>query len=208
MYNRIGNEEISFFVETARTLWLRRNHLVFEGDLLSPASVFTRSQQTQQKFIQTQLLDRVPQRPQQQQVRTSWKAPSADWLKINWYVAVREVDHRIGIGVVIRYNEGDVLFTLRQSLYFCSQPSTAEAMGLVTVALLCMELELKQVILEGDSSHVVNAMRQGKDHNGMLSCLVEDAKAALKKTNWEIQHVKREANKVAHYLAQEAVSLD
>lgn len=85
---------------------------------------------------------------------------------------------------MIRDNKGEVLATLMQSLSFRSQSSTIEARGLVTTAMLCKDLDMQNVALEGDSSQVVNAMRQSKVQNGILSCLVEDARAALLDTRW------------------------
>lgn len=69
-----------------------------------------------------------------------------------------------------------------QPIHFCSQPDIAEARGLLTTAK-CKDLNLENVIFEGDSVQVVNAMRQSNSQNGILSCLVEETK-----TNCQIQN--------------------
>ncbi|KAF5481080.1 hypothetical protein F2P56_001766 [Juglans regia] len=122
-----------------------------------------------------------------------WQPPPTDWLKLNWDVAIRKTDQKIGVGVVLRDHEGDVLATLMQPVTFCVQPSIAEARGLVTAA--------------GDSMQVVNVVKNSSDQRGILHCMVRDIRVILADTIWDIKHTKRDGNKVAHQLAQQAISL-
>ncbi|XP_040998980.1 uncharacterized protein LOC121244832 [Juglans microcarpa x Juglans regia] len=142
----------------------------------------------------------------QQHANIQWIVPPFTWLKLNWDVAFREEDYRIGVGVVIQDSEVEVLATLMQPLTFYLQPDIAEARGLLTSTRMCKELNVQDVIFEWDSNHVVTTMRQSTMQNGILSCFVEDTKATFLDTNWKIHHVRRDANKVAYQLAKTAVS--
>lgn len=100
---------------------------------------------------------------------------------MNWDIAVREAGNIIGVGVAIKDSEGEILATLMQPLWFCSQPTIAKARGLVFAAILCTDL--RNVMVEGNSMQIVNAMRQHTQKHGLLSCLMEDVKTILADTN-------------------------
>ncbi|XP_041016156.1 uncharacterized protein LOC121258678 [Juglans microcarpa x Juglans regia] len=116
-----------------------------------------------------------------------------------------ERGNRLGVGIAVRDLEGHILASYMQPLHFCSQAEIAEARGLISAVKLCKELSLQRVIFEGDSLQVVNAVKQNAQSYGMLQCLVNDVYLILAGITWKISHVKRDANQVAHLLAQKAL---
>lgn len=92
-----------------------------------------------------------------------WELPPVDWIKINWDVATQKDANKIGIGVVIRDNEGAVLMSVMKPMYYCTDATSAEVRGLFEAVGLCKEFGSSACMLEGDSLQVVNAVNQ---HNG------------------------------------------
>ncbi|XP_040987715.1 uncharacterized protein LOC121235436 [Juglans microcarpa x Juglans regia] len=105
-----------------------------------------------------------------------WTKPAVGSLKVNWDAAVQTRIGRIGIGVLIRDHQGLVIGNWCKALLF-----------------------------GGDSKQVVDQMNQDSPNWSIGGCLISDAKTVLNSAVvWSISHVYREANMVAHRLAQAA----
>jgi hypothetical protein len=87
-----------------------------------------------------------------------WTPPPIGWCKANWDVAFNKELQRVGVGVIVRDNNGRVLaaksFTKRGVL----KPLIGETMASYYAAQLCNQLGLQKVILEGDAKTVVEAI--------------------------------------------------
>eukprot|EP00268_Persea_americana_P027446 TRINITY_DN26824_c1_g1_i3.p1 TRINITY_DN26824_c1_g1~~TRINITY_DN26824_c1_g1_i3.p1 ORF type:complete len:129 (-),score=11.04 TRINITY_DN26824_c1_g1_i3:427-813(-) len=85
-------------------------------------------------------------------------------------------------------------------------PIVAEALTAWVAVDFCKSLQIQQMILEGDSLVVVKALRCKEMNSSRYGQLTDSAKSALNSFQlWQIEHVKRDANKVAHRLAKEAL---
>ncbi|XP_042950224.1 uncharacterized protein LOC122282330 [Carya illinoinensis] len=104
-----------------------------------------------------------------------WKKPEKNWFKLNWDATAKEKEGRIGIGVIVRDFQGQIIGTLRAQRPLKGCSSDAEAYGLLVATIFCKELGLEHVCLEGDSKHVVDLLlSEGLDWS-LGGCLVEDA---------------------------------
>ena len=65
-------------------------------------------------------------------------------------------------------------------------------------AELCRDLGLLDVILEGDSLQVVQALRSMSQNWSPYGQIVDDARSVLYTRSWTVSHVRREANSAAH----------
>jgi ribonuclease HI len=93
-----------------------------------------------------------------------------------------------------------------RQVYGQPEPIHAEAMGALMAAELCRDLDLLDIILEGDSLQVVQALRCMSQNWSPYGQIVEDARSVLyTRMSWIVSHVKREANPAAHYLAKYAL---
>jgi ribonuclease HI len=72
---------------------------------------------------------------------------------------VDAVGRRMGVGIIIRTHEGEVMATKCSTKPYITDPQTAEVVAAWTAANLVWQLELKDVILEGDSLPVVQVLR-------------------------------------------------
>lgn len=70
-----------------------------------------------------------------------WRAPEASFIKTNWDAALDEENKKMGIGIIIRDREGEILVTLSAHKKFQSKPMLAKCLALWKAMQLCRELD-------------------------------------------------------------------
>lgn len=74
--------------------------------------------------------------------------------------------------------------------------------------IFCQDMGVKEFILEGDALQVVTNFSKDKKNWSQGGPLINDAKHLLNSfARWSINHRKRDANKAAHVVAQDALKL-
>ena len=140
--------------------------------------------------------------------KVSWQAPSNGVYKATCDAALNPLSEGIGIGMVIRDQDGRV--KVAQSS-FCSgrfDPITAEALAAVLTLRFCTEVGLEKVRLEGDAKNVVGALNSLEANWSRIGYIAADAKVLLPTfTHWEVQYVSHDTNFAAHNLAKLAAQL-
>ena len=110
-----------------------------------------------------------------------------------------------GVGLVARDYKGNVLACRCSFRPYIFYPTVVEAVAAWMVVDFCRTMEVQHVELEGDSLVVIQALKNEDCNRSRYKQLIEDAKIILKcMQSWQVGH-KREANRVAHRLAMEAV---
>ena len=62
---------------------------------------------------------------------------------------------------------------------------------------------MQQLILEGDAKHIIDAIRAKDGNDSMIGHLIDDVRQCLRGiSRWQVNHVLRGANRVAHELAK------
>ena len=131
----------------------------------------------------------------------SWKKPLAGVFKINTDGATTDDGRRSSIGVVIRDSKGEAAAALCRVLPGCFLVDEMEALAIEAGIMLARELDLHQVIVESDSLSVVHRIL-AKDFSGGLGHIVQGISGFLEEfRSWQVQHLKRDFNRVAHELA-------
>jgi hypothetical protein len=88
---------------------------------------------------------------------------------------------------------------------FIVDPSTAEAIGDRVGAELGRRLGLQSLMLEGDASVVIEALRREGEDLSRFGNVILETKELLKGFHfWEANLVRREGNNAAHLLARHA----
>ncbi|KAF5472463.1 hypothetical protein F2P56_009180 [Juglans regia] len=137
-----------------------------------------------------------------------WEKPTKLAVKANWDATV-DAHHmkRVGVGVVIRDSKGEMLACLCSKFDHNKNPIVAEALALRRDAILCAELGLSDVMLEGDSQLTFNATSSGEEIWAEYENIIEDIKKVMpERSNWCIKFVYREATNIAHKLAKLALT--
>jgi ribonuclease HI len=136
-----------------------------------------------------------------------WKAPVGGSLKLNWGAAVNKQSKRMGIGIIVRDEEGVFVAAMAKVLPSFNDPTVAEALAAWHAVNMCVAKGFHKIVLEGDSLVVVSALNNSLPTWSSLGQLIEDTKVKAKSLHQvEISHVNRAANLAAHSLAKFAIS--
>ena len=135
-----------------------------------------------------------------------WTAPAEGFTKINWDTAICSKWGTVGMGAVIHDSAGRVLATRCQVTTGRFAPFAAEAWAGGQAFIFGKELGLTNIILEGDSRIVVDAVNSAEGSGSLMGHLIEDMKIMLQDFPvWKALAVRRSANNAAHEVARMAV---
>lgn len=132
---------------------------------------------------------------------STWRRPQSGWFKVNWDAAIRP--NKVGIGVVVRNEEGAVIALSSLTIRATLPPSLAEAFAARLGAKLCVRIGLAKVIMEGDALNIVRKIQLGSmgySHEEMIIDDIHDFLSSF--THVRMSHVKRQGNIVAHNVAK------
>nr|POF23783.1 hypothetical protein CFP56_13720 [Quercus suber] len=95
-----------------------------------------------------------------------WTPPETDVFKVNFEGAVIPGSQKIGVGIVIRDSEGQIMAALSEKLRVprIQKPEVVEAIAARRAIIFARELGLRQVVLEGDCQMLMQAL-QTRDSN-------------------------------------------
>lgn len=78
-------------------------------------------------------------------VMKQWRCPATDELKVNFDAVVDEAKQKVGIGVIIRDWQGQIMASTCFQKNSMNQPVIAESMALWKVVEFCFDLGLKKL---------------------------------------------------------------
>ena len=115
-------------------------------------------------------------------------------------------EHRAGIGVVIRNEEGVVIASLSHQIHLPSTVLEVETMATRRALEFAMEIGVHKVILEGDCEILIKALQSNSHSLSQFGHLAKDVKyLASKFQSYNLSHVHRQCNVVTHTLAKRAI---
>ncbi|KAG6667272.1 hypothetical protein CIPAW_01G090400 [Carya illinoinensis] len=154
MVVRLNQEELELAAVIFYQLWIRRNGLVFQETFHSPSSIVAKalSEQAMYKEAQTGGKDRTERR-QADGMRQIWKSPDWPFSKVNFDAAFDQDKGSMGLGVVVRDSEGELLGCLVAPRENIQSACQAECYALHRAMVLCLELGLSKVI--EDLQHIM-----------------------------------------------------
>jgi ribonuclease HI len=112
----------------------------------------------------------------------------------------------MGLGVVIRDQQGKMWTSKCQTRDGYLDPTTGEALAALMAVELCVEMGIRRAVLEGDARNVITTVLANEPDNSIRGQITEDIRTTMRAVSWwQMQYVRREGNKVAHVLANIAV---
>ncbi|CAN1178180.1 Putative ribonuclease H protein At1g65750 [Linum perenne] len=142
-------------------------------------------------------------------VCNKWHAPPAGKVKCNSDIAIHETENAMGMGMVVRNEEGTVLGFRTWHGSGTWTPREGEAAALLCAMKWIIEAGLERVIFEVDAEGVRNALRSTEQDESEFGCLIRNCRRVLNEfPQFEVQVVRRNRNRVAHELAQRSFSSD
>ncbi|XP_042944592.1 uncharacterized protein LOC122278468 [Carya illinoinensis] len=156
----LNADELQEFVVVARQLWLRRNSCIFNNHFMPP-NVFLRESRLRLEMLSEKGQPQIHSRDHQLCSSAKvWQVPPLNWFKVNWDGAVDQAKGIIGIGVIIRYDKGQTIATMRQKKTFFPDTQLAESYGALVAAQFARDVGLSQIVMEGDSLQVTKALQE------------------------------------------------
>ena len=126
-------------------------------------------------------------------------------LKINFNGALFTEDKKSGIGVIIRNSQGLILASLSQLLPHDYTIAEVEALAAVTALQFARELDILEVVLEGDSEIIITTLTDEHYPLTTYDLILQDANLLFMSfTQLRYSHVRKEGNMVTHNLARYA----
>lgn len=126
-----------------------------------------------------------------------------------WDVVTATSSYNIGMVGIFRNSYGDILATFYSMVLSHLKPKIAEPEALRKAMIICWELNLLNIIFEGDCQSVVQAINGARNFVEELNPILLDIWFMLQQAQgWSVSFVHREVNQVAHNLAKLAFSFD
>ncbi|XP_035543583.1 uncharacterized protein LOC118347671 [Juglans regia] len=190
-----------------KNIWYRRNKFVFYTHFLSPAQVIRIAAINLEDY--SSALRKGGEGVVQKCITRrglGWRRPEGESFKANFDAAINEVEQTMGLGVVIRDCNGQLLAAKCANRKCRSSPFIAECSAMLEAMELCKELGFWEVWLEGDAKEVIDAVNREEDDDSRFGHVIEDLKQSLRQSNaWRAVFTHREGNEVAHHLAKIAL---
>ena len=155
-----------------------------------------------QEFLQAQEVELSPPRPQ---VIQRWRPPDLNIYKINFDVAVFRASNLAG--VIVRDNKGDLIGALTMPVLFRQSVAKLEALACQRAVQFALEIGLTQVVVEGDSVTVIEALKNGMGQFASYGNILDDIRFQSTCFQYvEFSYTSRVCNSVADVLAKKASS--
>ena len=120
-------------------------------------------------------------------------------------MAVFKESSLAGIGVIICDNRGKAIGALSMPIPLSNSVAVLEALACRRALLFAKEIGLRQVVFEGDSTMVIQAVTHGNAELAEYGHIVEDIMILAADFDFiQFSHVKRNCNVVADALAKKA----
>ncbi|XP_041017938.1 uncharacterized protein LOC121260160 [Juglans microcarpa x Juglans regia] len=129
--------------------------------------------------------------------------PPSEFVKANWDAALNLRTKRMGIGIIVRDEGGEVLVIVCVQKKYVSQVALAESYTLWKAIEICNDLDIRNVILEGDALTIVNVVNRDDEDLSWFGHIIEDIKFYPdRRKDWKVVYTPRESNIAAYMLAK------
>lgn len=134
--------------------------------------------------------------------------PPVNMAKINFDGAVFSKENKLGIGVVIRNENGLVLASCTKCLSHAYSAMEIEAMVAATALVFANDIGVRRAILEGDPLAIMEAVSEYEQPLTPTGLLLEDVRMFSQSFEKVIcSRTKREGNSVTYSLARYVISI-
>ncbi|XP_075674873.1 uncharacterized protein LOC142644076 [Castanea sativa] len=194
-------------VTIAWALWFNRNEIRHEGLRKDGKDVVRWATHYLEEYWSTIEWER-PAQVEFERVG-SWLPPWANWFKINVDGAVFASQKAAGLDVIIRDDKGRVEAAMSKKVLLPLGVLEAEAKAFEAGLLLARDVGIQDVILEGGSLIIYNALREASLPPSSVASVVMGMLDLCKEfRKIEFSHVKRKGNRPVYLLAKYVKSID
>ncbi|PNY12847.1 60S ribosomal protein l23 [Trifolium pratense] len=184
------------------TLWWRRNQRCWHDKIPTIFEVTRRARDTYQSWLNVQLQHKNTGNCRTAIATHTWSKPPNGTIRCNVDTACYNQDNIYCVGVCSRDDEGRFMKACTKQFQGVPSVAEAEAMGVKEALLWLLNTYREHAVIEVESDclHVVKAIN-GKNLNiGRIISMCRDL--LVSNNNCKVSYVRRQANRVAHELAQ------
>lgn len=211
MFDFLGRADDKALVTMAVTiwhLWDARNAVRNDEQMKHPHSL-AKQIKAYIDMIQLHLFKQTTNQKRETTPSTPvWSPPSEGTAVVNVDAALFFASSRMGVGVVIRYHNGDFLAAYSQVHEVHDQimtPEIAEAHAVRCAVALARGEGLDKVILVSDCLSVIQRINAPGRDRSLIGVVIEDIKTLSRMfSSVTFRHVSRLCNNSAHILARRA----
>ena len=191
------------FTTTTWSLWQRRNRLREHQPTWPLHEVHKRAKEMVMEFLDVQ---KQVHSPVSRSLWAGWSPPPEGVYKANFDATLFEHCNCVGLGVVVRDCNGDVIAALSQRITLPHSVEHAEALAASQVVTLARELCLSQLVFEGGCQKVIAAINSTGACHTLFGHIIDEVRCLSSTLITScFVHTRREGNKIAHALARRAV---
>lgn len=133
-----------------------------------------------QEFLEAQVVELGPPRPQAVQ---QWRPLAPNICKVNFDAAVFRSSNLAGLGVIMRDNRSEPIRALSMPISLGQSMVELEALAYQRAIQFALEIGLSRVIVEGDSTIVIDALRHGTSKLASYENILDDIRVHLHNSN-------------------------
>jgi hypothetical protein len=133
--------------------------------------------------------------------KEQWTTMQEGWIKLNTDAGYCPNTGEASAGMVARDDRGRVMLTTWRTLSSCASPEEAEAGPCLQGLRLIVQWIGRPAYVESDCSILVQALRKEENRVAWAGVLMDIRATMQLLPKCKVQHVRREANQVAHNLA-------
>ena len=156
---RLSTEELELFLVQAWFIWHQRNAMIHGKSVQAPGILNKRAADYVQKYrrAQTQLYSYSPTSSP-----CRWSPPPSSRFKLNFDAAIFKENDAMGMGAIIRNENGELMAALsaKGPAVLCSEE--AEVLACRRAVEFAMECGFLEIVVEGDNQMVMSALQLKK----------------------------------------------
>lgn len=174
--------------------------MIHGGKLKDPWQVLTRAEDFLAEYHQAQeQLLLMPNAPQQ---IISWQPPQSSQYKLNFDAAIYTDIGRLGVGAIIRNENGEVMAALSTIGPFFQDSEEAEIVACRKAFEFAIDVGFSNLVVKGDNVNVMRAIASTCMDNSRIGTVIEDIHCLMSGLRWSsVSCVKCSANTAAHCIA-------
>uniref|UniRef100_A0ACD5ZRC5 Uncharacterized protein n=1 Tax=Avena sativa TaxID=4498 RepID=A0ACD5ZRC5_AVESA len=132
-----------------------------------------------------------------------WSKPPPGWTKLNVDGSWKEEEQSGGTGMVLRDEEGNIIFAACRHLWTCASPLEAEVLACVEGLSSALEWTDKPIILESDCLQLTTMINGAEINRSPIAAQVNKVKRLCQGgIECLVNHISREVNNISHSLAR------
>jgi ribonuclease HI len=190
-------------IMTLWAVWWKRNQVCWQGKIPTTYEVNRRAREHYNEWIKARIVQQNNSSNSMAADSRVWTKPPSGMLKCNVDAACYNELNTYCITACVRDAQGR--FVKAYTRWFEGKPeiSEAEALGVLEALRWIQHEQMRDVQLETDCLQIIHALQSKSRNNTEFGIVINLCRSLLNLIpNCKVSHIRRQANRVAHSLAQ------